>query len=302
MVIRSLPTSLISNGYVLSPTPDRLGWLEPSDPDTNLTVLRERLEAEGYIWLKGFLDKDFVLDLRRRYFEMFAGSGFLAEGTDPVEGIYSAQDYDKQVVRERAIEFVRWASYEAFCYAPRIWQFYEAFLGGPVYLHKRKIVRHTTVDDAGTTGAHYDLTYLRGGTDSVLTSWIPIGDIPVEMGGLVYLEGSHTYGRQAEAEFSIKNQALPPEERISAYNRNMVNSGWLTKDIPSLANRLNSRWLAADYETGDMVIHTAYMIHAATTNISPERRIRLSTDIRYQLVREPIDERWTNHVAPGDGL
>jgi ectoine hydroxylase-related dioxygenase (phytanoyl-CoA dioxygenase family) len=302
MAIRTLPTSLVSNGYTLDSSTDRLGWLEPSDPNTNLTVLRERLDAEGYLWLKSFLDKDFVLDLRRRYFEMFEGSGFLAEGTDPVEGIYSSQDYNKQLVRERAIEFVRWASYEAFCYAPRLWQFYEAFLGGPVYLHKRKIVRHTTIDDMGTTGAHYDLTYLRGGTDRVLTSWIPIGDIPVEMGGLVYLEGSHTYGRQAEAEFSLKNRDLPPEERISAYNRNMVNSGWLSKDLPSLANRLNSRWLVADYETGDMVIHTAYMIHAATTNISPERRIRLSTDIRYQLVREPIDERWTNHVAPGDGL
>ncbi len=300
MATRSL--DLVSNGYALPTTPDRFGWLKPSDPGTNLATLREQLNAEGYIWLKDFLDKDFVLDLRRRYFEMFETSGFLAAGTDPVEGIYTTGDYDKQLVRERAIEFVRWASYEAFCYAPRIWKYYEAFLGGPVYLHKRKIVRHTTVDDTSSTGAHYDLTYLRGGTDSVLTSWIPIGDIPVEMGGLVYLEGSHTYGRQAEAEFSAKNRELPPEERISAYNRNMVNSGWLSKDLPSLADRLNARWLAADYETGDMVIHTAYMIHAATVNTSPERRVRLSTDIRYQLVREPIDERWTNHVAPGDGL
>src|SRR5690349_21637812 len=112
MATRTFPSALISNGYTLDPSPDRLGWLEPSDPNTKFSILREKLDAEGYIWLKGFLDKDFVLDLRRRYFEMFEGSGFLAEGTETVEGIYSAQDYDKQLVRERAIEFVRWASYE----------------------------------------------------------------------------------------------------------------------------------------------------------------------------------------------
>ena len=56
----------------------------------------------------------------------------------------------------------------------------------------------------------------------------------------------------------------------------------------------------ADYETGDMVVHTAYMIHAATNNLRDE--MRLSTDIRYQHVRDTIDERWTNHVEANDGL
>ena len=42
--------------------------------------------------------------------------------------------------------------------------------------------------DANATGAHYDLTYLRAGTEQVYTSWIPIGDIPVEM--LVYVQTS----------------------------------------------------------------------------------------------------------------
>ena len=95
------------------------------------------------------------------------------------------------------------------------------------------------------------------------------------MGGLVYLEGSDAFGRSTEAEFSAKNAELPPEERISAYNKNMSETGWLTKDLPSLADRLGTRWLAADYETGDMVVHSAYMIHAATTNDVDDGRMRL---------------------------
>ena len=35
-----------------------------------------------------------------------------------------------------------------------------------------------------------------------------------------------------------------------------------------------------------MVVHSPYMVHASTMNVDPARRIRLSTDIRYQRVRD----------------
>jgi ectoine hydroxylase-related dioxygenase (phytanoyl-CoA dioxygenase family) len=299
MISPTLDRPLISNGYTLAPA--ILGKLEPTDPNRSMDELHEQYRAQGYLWLKHFLDRDEVLAFRRRFFAAFEEVGLLAPGTDPVDGIYSGGE-DKETARKTLMEIVRWAAYESFCFSPRIWQFYEEFLNGPVYLHKRKIIRYTRPLDPNCTGAHYDLTYLRGGTDSVCTSWIPIGDIPVEMGGLVYLEGSDTWGRTMEAEFRIKNQDLPPEERISAYNRNMTKGGWLSKDLPDLAARMGTRWLTADYEAGDMMIHSAYMIHAATLNESSENRLRLSTDIRYQRVREEIDQRWENHWSLDDML
>lgn len=294
---------LVSNGYTLSSAPDRLGLLTPSDPARPIEALREQFKEQGYLWLKGLLDRDEVLEFRRRFFAAYRDTGLLAPGSDPVDGIYSGgEGVDRQALRHLAAEIVRWASYEAFCLSAPIWQFYEEFYGGPVYLHKRKLIRYTRPGDASTTGAHYDLTYLRAGTDRVLTSWIPIGDIPIRMGGLVYLEGSDAFGRRTEAEFSVKNAHLAPEERISAYNKNMGDVGWLTKDLPSLVDRLGTRWLAADYETGDMVVHSAYMIHAATTNEMEGGRMRLSTDIRYQLVKDEIDPRWEEHWSPDDKL
>jgi ectoine hydroxylase-related dioxygenase (phytanoyl-CoA dioxygenase family) len=299
MLFPTLDRALNSNGYTLPP--QLLGRLAPTDPSRPLEELRAQYRAQGYLWLKQILDRDEVMAFRRRFFAAFAESGLLAPGSDPVDGIYSGGE-DRDAARKLLMETVRWAAYESFCFAPPIWQFYEAFLAGPVYLHKRKIVRYTRPHDANCTGAHYDLTYLRGGTDSVCTSWIPIGDIPVEMGGLVYLEGSDRWGREMEAEFRQQNKDLPPEERISAYNKNMAKGGWLSKDLPMLAERLGSRWLVADFEAGDMVVHSAYMIHAATINESTEGRIRLSTDIRYQLVREEIDQRWQNHWSLDDML
>jgi ectoine hydroxylase-related dioxygenase (phytanoyl-CoA dioxygenase family) len=293
--------SLTSNGFTLASTPDRLGRLVPTDPNLPYAELREQYQAQGYLWLKGILDRDAVLDFRRRFFSAMAEAGLIAEGSDPVDGIYAGQGEDRQIVHKVLLESVRWAAYEAFCLAEPIVRFYENFLEGPTYLHKRKLLRHVLPGPYGATGAHYDLVYLRGGTDRICTSWIPIGDTPVEMGGLIYLEGSDPWARQMEQEFNQRNAHLSREERISAFKDSMY-GGWLTKDLPSLADRINSRWLIADYEAGDMMVHSPYIIHAATTNESAEGRIRLSTDIRYQLIRDEIDVRWANHWSFDDML
>jgi hypothetical protein len=292
---------LISNGYTLAARPERLGWLTPSDPGQPIATLREQYQAQGYLWLKGLLNRQDVLAFRRHFFERLQVAGALAPGSDPVDGIYSGTE-DRQLAAKVLIELVRTAAYESFCLAPPIWQFYARLFEGDPYLHKRKLIRHTVPNDPGATGAHYDLVYLRAGTDRFCTSWIPIGDVPVAMGGLVYLEGSDAWGRRMEAEFAVKNAELAPEERINAFNKNMGATGWLTKDLPSLADRLDTRWLIADYEAGDMVVHSAYQIHAATMNTDPSGRMRVSTDIRYQRVRDEIDLRWQHHWSYDDML
>jgi ectoine hydroxylase-related dioxygenase (phytanoyl-CoA dioxygenase family) len=277
----------------------------PTDPTRPRTELWEQYRTQGYLWLKGLLDRDEVLALRRRYFAAFveAGLPLIAPGSDPVEGLYDegTERADPGLYRKVLVEIVRWAEYEAFCLATPIRRFYEMFLGGAPYLHKRKLLREGRPGGRHCTGAHYDLIYLRGGTDRLCTSWIPIGDVPVERGGLVYLEGSDAWGRRTEAQFSALNRDLPPEQRISAYNQNMK-TGWLSNDLGALADELDTRWLIADYEAGDMVVHSPYMVHASTMNVDPTKRIRLSTDIRYQRVRDEIDARWANHWSFDDML
>ncbi|BCX05580.1 MAG: phytanoyl-CoA dioxygenase [Candidatus Roseilinea sp.] len=292
---------LTSNGFTLSTTPERLGRLEPIDPTRPISELRERYASQGYLWLKGILPRKEVLEFRARFFSAFREANLIAPDSDPVEGIYSGGPVNNDLARKILMEVVRWAEYEAFCLALPIRRFYEAFFDGAPYLHKRKLIRYSVPGDPRATGAHYDLVYLRGGTDNLCTSWIPIGDIPVEQGGLIYLEGSDAWARELEAEYNRQNQHLPREQRISAYNQHMTN-GWLSKDLPSLADQLNTRWLIADYEAGDMVVHSPYMVHAATANVDPTGRMRLSTDIRYQRVRDEIDVRWQNHWSLDDML
>lgn len=299
----SLPEiPLTSNGFRLDDAPARLGRLAASDPAEPLDRLAGRYEDQGYLWLKGLLPRDEVLAFRRYFFSQFAATGLLAPGTNPLDGIANPAEGAGEGARKVLFQLVRSAAYESFCLKPQLWSFLDRFLGGMSTLHKRKLIRYTRPNDPSSTGAHYDLVYLRGGTRRLVTAWIPVGDVPVRMGGLVYLEGSHRIGRSLEDEFARANAHLPPQERISAFNRNMSETGWISKDLPDMADRFDRRWLIADYEAGDVVLHSPYTIHAATANVDPDGLMRLSTDIRYQPVAEEIDARWSNHWSPDDGL
>ncbi|MBA2396325.1 MAG: phytanoyl-CoA dioxygenase family protein [Ktedonobacteraceae bacterium] len=293
---------LMSNGFPLTTNPERLGWLVPSDPALPMSQLRTQYQTQGYLWLKGLLPRQQILALRRRFFALFAETGLLAPDSDPVDGLFSGKSLSPEVLQRLWMEATHLPEYRELCFSPHIWRFYEAFLGGSLHLHQRKLVRFTTPGDPACTGGHYDLIYLRAGTDQICTSWLPLGDTPVEMGGLVYLQGSDALGRKMEADFTRKNADLPLQERISAYNKHMASGGWINKDLSALANLIDGTWLLANYEGGDMVVHSPYMIHASTVNFDAHKRMRLSTDIRYQLQSEKIDPRWTNEYHPNDNL
>ena len=76
----------------------------------------------------------------------------------------------------------------------------------------------------------------------------------------------------------------------------------MTADLPKLADEHDARWLIADYEAGDVVVHTAHTVHAALDNRDPGNTIRLSTDIRYQLATAETDPRWQRDWHYSDGL
>ena len=283
---------LTSNGFVLDERPERLGQLVAT-PDSELPDrdrLWDRLRRQGYLYLPGLLDPDEVTSFRRYYFDTLAPSGLVREGSDPVDG-FVGEEPDR--ARLRSILFgsiVPGPEYQAFCTQPAIRDWFGWFLGDEVHLHRRKILRHTRPQETGigtATQAHYDLLYLRGGTDRVLSLWVPLGDVPPARGGLCYLEASH-------------RPVLAEEAAAAAANIRPARA--MTPDLPGLAEQYDSRWLVNDYRAGDVVVHSAHLIHAALDNVDPEGRIRLSTDIRYQRVSDPIDWRWDNHWHIEDGL
>ena len=280
-----------SNAYVLDETPARMGYLNPVDDAerTDRTALWGRLRRDGYLYLPGHLDADLVCNFREYYFGRLLSTGLLAPGSDPRVGIASTDSPGHAQIRRILFdEVVPSREYEELTTQPAIRDWFAWFLDDTVHLHKRKILRHIAPGQAGigsATQAHYDLIYLREGSARVLSMWIPLGDCPVGMGGLTYLEGSHHWAMAEERNGTMKRPAAS-----------------ITADLPALAEQHESRWLLANYRAGDVVVHSAHIVHAATDNVDPLGRLRLSTDIRYQRVSDPIDWRWQQHWQEYDGL
>ena len=90
------------------------------------------------------------------------------------------------------------------------------------------------------------------------------------------------------------NKPLPPHVDLESTVDNKVWNGWLANEPVSLQNRLGSRWLTTEYRAGDALIFPCKVVHASLDNQS--NRFRLSSDSRYQLASEPVDERFV-----GDG-
>ena len=186
-------------------------------------------------------------------------------------------------------------------------EFYEFFLGGPIRHFDYTWFRAKAPNRQNATQPHCDIVFMGRGTKNLFTSWTPFCDIPYNMGGLMVLEGSHlqdqirnTYGQtDVDAYCANEREAAVIIAKAQADNRELTgeeqrNIRWESqghfKDAIELRADLGGRWLSAEYHMGDLLIFGMYTMHASTDNQT--RYIRLSSDTRYQLAGEPVDERW----------
>ncbi|MDZ7991455.1 MAG: phytanoyl-CoA dioxygenase family protein [Nostoc sp. EfeVER01] len=300
---KNISITLMSNGFPLSMDTNRLGWLNSSDITSSIATLKQQYQEQGYLWLKGLLDTKKVMEFRYLFLTKCKRLGLLKEGSLTEDGIFCVRKIKPGIMNKIRCEMITSKEYEFLFNSKEILNFFQFFLNGSVCSLERKIIRCKIPGDySSDTGSHYDLTYLRCGTNDVYTCWIPLGDIPVEMGGLIYLENSWKLGQQIEQKFDSDISNLSCQEAHAIRSQGMGRRGWITKDLAALSDLLNSRWLVAEYKAGDVVVHSPYIIHASSTNQDLQKRIRLSTDIRYQRVDYKIDQRWRKAWQPDDNL
>jgi Phytanoyl-CoA dioxygenase (PhyH) len=284
-----IPETLTSNGEAIpfsdeyfAPMTDSSGLV--GDP----AALRARLQRDGYLLLRGVLDREKVLRLRAAYFSRLP-AGYLKDGTEPVEGLYSGHVPEGTpaygVEGHPAHAFVRSPEFGEFSTDPAVRGLAEAVLAGPVEQLPRKIVRHFWNGSFRASRAHTDYDYMTMGTDQLVTTWIPVGDCPVLMGGLVYLEGDQAL---TEAQLALLRTVNDREDGRP-----------ISHDLRWTSEQLGHRWLWADYRAGDMTIHTPHIVHASTD--TGTEAMRLSADLRFQRAGERTDQRWTRAWSADDG-
>jgi hypothetical protein len=305
--------TLRARGHVLSQDEDAFGLLTDSSAlRDDIPALRQRMQEDGYLFLPAFFPREAVLEARKVVTDRLQAGGYLDPDYPPEEAVAVAQ---LKIVNARsafrppvnpgggASEPVKTYIAEsltrdnkpldALLYSGRLMEFFTGFLGGPIRHYDYTWFR--VVAPGMGTPPHCDLVYMGRGTDQVFTTWTPLGDVPLHVGGLMILEHSHRkahrlahyLGRDVD-EYCVNGRFA---KEIEEGKKLFEWDGTLSKNPVTLREKLGGRWLTCpEYRAGDILIFTMKTIHASLDNQSD--RVRISSDSRYQLASEPIDERY----------
>jgi hypothetical protein len=242
---------------------------------TDHAALRARAESEGYLFFRQLLPKDQILDVRLRLLGILQRHGWIQPGTDLADGIADREAFARVpksdaafcgvgVGRDAYLEVQKTREFHDLSLHPALIGAFEALYGTEVLAHPRNIARlMITTDDFTPTAPHQDFIHIQGSTKA-WTAWFPLGDCPVDLGGITPMVGS-------QADGVLSYHASEGPGGLEAY----------LCDMPY-------PWAVGDYEAGDVITFSCRTVHRALPNLRPEFA-RLSADFRYQPANEPVD-------------
>lgn len=285
-----------SFGHALDMDDNKIGSLrESSDALDDVEELRRRVAEDGYLYLKGMLDKDQVLDARRSLTDRMAAEGILDPAYPTLDArckLGSGYGFKPEFTRDN-IEVQR------VLYSGALTDFYTRFYGEDIRHYDYTWLR--AIGPGKGTNPHCDLPYMGRGTHRHMTAWVPYGDIDFTLGGLMVLEGSHQRMDLLENYVFRDVDGFcdnKPDQKAKADDGGWTFTGTLSHNPPSVRNKFGGRWLVTEFEPGDVLTFGMFTVHASLDNRT-ENQLRISSDSRYQRASEPIDERWVgvNPVA-----
>jgi hypothetical protein len=289
--------SLTSLGHHLETMPGAYGWLEDSrslmgHPEK----LREKLETDGYLYLRGALDADLVSHAGGRLLEQLSELEMLEPGTAVSDGIarspWKARSCHSLVDSNQPLQ--------QLLFEGRMISVFELLLNNAIRHFDFTWIR--VMGPGKGTAPHADSVYMNRGTQQLYTAWTPLMEIPLDIGGLMIMPGSHRLSRlqkyfDSDVDTFCENRA-PRKPKDAHEWIGPVGDGKLSENPRVLRERLGLPWLTAEtYQPGDVLIFHIHTLHASLDNHSD--RIRMSVDTRYQRADEPADPRWVGPNPPG---
>jgi ectoine hydroxylase-related dioxygenase (phytanoyl-CoA dioxygenase family) len=136
------------------------------------------------------------------------------------------------------------------------------------------------------TPLHYDYPFFAKDATKIHTVWLPLGDITLGDGPLAVIEKSFQFDdllapiRATRFDRDHSNEAVQSAAYESANAQHPV----------ELAEARSVRILSTDFQAGDMVVFSGFLMHGSLDNHSPNNRVRLSCDVRYQPFDDPYDD------------
>jgi Phytanoyl-CoA dioxygenase (PhyH) len=214
--------------------------------------LRGRLAEDGYLFLRGLLP---AADVRAAHGDVFAAlhrAGWIDDAGRPVGRRRALQVRDALAdpgFRAAVIS----PGLNRLPYLAALRELVRGILGAGAFSYPVKVLRAVYPERplAVTRGRYVHQDYANSGVQDMLTTWLPLTEIPVRVGGLAILPGSH----------------LGPPLR------------------PRILRRHEHAWATVDYRPGDVLLFHCMTAHAALPNRADV--LRLSTDCRWQRPDQP---------------
>ena len=206
------------------------------------------LLRDGYLFLRGIIEPQIILDARAAVVQQLIRGGWL----DTSESIICnpaciTKTHPAHISASLTPEFNR------IPYCPQLTALVQNIIGSAAFSYPTKLLR--TVPREGINFhpgrlIHHDFGYW--GVADMVTTWVPLMEIPRALGGLAVLPSSHLG---------------PPQE------------------LRPIAASEAREWATADYRVGDVLIFHSLTAHAALPN--QLETLRISGDFRWQLPIEP---------------
>jgi ectoine hydroxylase-related dioxygenase (phytanoyl-CoA dioxygenase family) len=125
------------------------------------------------------------------------------------------------------------------------------------------------VKEPGTqekTGFHQDMSYFHLDGDLVCTTWVPLDVVTAETGAVRFVVGSHLDNTKYRPSMFVSELAIPGTEGA---------------EVPDYDKQVGeARIISFDTAPGDLTVHHARTIHAASGNLSRTQR-RRAISVRY---------------------
>eukprot|EP01060_Flectonema_neradi_P014024 TRINITY_DN20746_c0_g1_i1.p1 TRINITY_DN20746_c0_g1~~TRINITY_DN20746_c0_g1_i1.p1 ORF type:complete len:352 (+),score=69.04 TRINITY_DN20746_c0_g1_i1:58-1056(+) len=246
--------------------------------------LRKSIDEDGYAYLNGVLEREAVLECREFILQKFSDAGGIIKGkaTDAVLEencgvgcIPFLEGYNEFTHNEKVIKILE---------SPVIRNIFENVFGQKVIAFDYKWLRG--VSTGSYTGAHYDIVYMRRGSPQLMTCWIPLGDITMDLGALAMCRGSHK---------------LPSFDKLKAtygaidHEKDRLDgTGWFSMEPREITSEFGGQWTCTDYSAGDIIIFGMHTLHMSTTNVTD--KVRLSCDSRWQPSDDQKDPRYVGNM------
>lgn len=228
-------------------------------------ALAARMRRDGYLFLPGLLPREDIANVQRQIAAIARDTGWLQRDTPLKDAIADLNGFcaDPDPTYLQTLRRInRLEDYHALKHHRVLIGLLERMLGGPILPHPRVLMRNIfPARDEYTTKAHQDFPNVQGTTE-VYTAWMPLIDCPMDVGPLQIAASSHTNGVY---DFGIAGGA----------------GGIEIKD------KLEGTWASSDFAAGDMLLFHSMVVHKGVPNRSD--KLRMSMDVRYQLVREPFN-------------